>query len=87
MAADDSDLFKSLSKANFAKTDNQYFLAWHEPDEITVLSPHKPESCDTLFGFGSIDEAVTYVESGEYAKDSKRVLNLFILNEETGEWE
>lgn len=80
MAGGDKEIFKSLSKANFARTNNKYVLAWHNSDEIKIL-PEKykeNECCESLFGFRSINEVLNYIESGEYERDSSMEINLFI---------
>lgn len=89
MSAGDNELFNSLCKANFAKTNNKYLIAWHSHDEIFVLPPNHPinEQCESLFDCSSIDEAIAYIESGEYVCDSSMVLNLFIENPITGKFE
>ena len=89
MAAGNDIISRTLTHAKYAKTSNRYFVAWITPDEIAVLPPDHPKEteCEWLNGFETIEEAVRFIESGEYAIEPVKVLNLFILNEETGKWE
>lgn len=85
-----------LKTASFAKTDNGYWLAWQgaDPGRAAYLTPDHPKGKPArwLESLGSNDSAETliaYVESGEIERDEPDgyVLNMQILNEETGEWE
>jgi hypothetical protein len=89
MALNNKDILKTLITAKFAKTSNKYFIAWTEPDEIAVLPPDHPKDkeCEWLNGSESIEEAITFIESGAYAREPVSVINMFILNEKTGQWE
>jgi hypothetical protein len=93
MAAGNREISDWLIGARYCKTSNGYWLAWHEKRDgrIALLEPNHPEGqeCYWLENLGddTIDSAIQYVESGEYEKDGFSVLNLQILNPETGEWE
>jgi hypothetical protein len=94
MAKDDPELKRWLGVATFAKTSNGYWLAWHADDvgSILVLPPDDApdQNCYWIDNGGkndTLEAAIEYVESGQFAEDEPMVLNLFIQNPETGEWE
>jgi len=100
MAIDDKELKRWLNKATFAKTSNGYWLAWHQSDnldKVAFLTPNHPDDqeCRWLESWDkndTIETAINYFESGKFEADEKEhpdglVLNLFIKNPETGEWE
>ena len=89
-----------FTAATYAKTNNGYWLAWHQGDNLSrvaFLTPTHPEGeeCRWLESWDkddTIETAVNYIESGEFEQDEIDhpdgfVLNLFIKNPETGEWE
>lgn len=87
-----------FTAATYAKTNNGYWLAFHDDlDRIALLPPDHPEGeeCRWLESWDKDDTIVTainYIESGEFEQDEKDypggfVLNLFIKNIKTGEWE
>lgn len=100
MAKGDKELMRWLDKATFAKTSNGYWLAWHQGenmDRVAFLTPNQPddEACRWLESWNNddtIETAIEYIESGRFEADEREhpdgfVLNLFIRNPETGEWE
>ena len=79
--------------ATYAKTNNGYWLAWHDDlEKVALLPPDHPEGEECKW-FESWDKDNTietffeYVESGDYEDEKDMVFNLFIQNPETGEWE
>jgi hypothetical protein len=90
---DDKNLKQWLYRATFAKTSNRYWLAWHndKPDTVLVLPPddNQDKECHWVESWDkddTIETAIEYVESGQFAEDDLSTLNLFIEDPETGEW-
>jgi hypothetical protein len=89
------DLNRWLGKAIFAKTSNGYWLAWHDDEQLDLVLVLPPEDnqdkkCYWIESWDkndTIETAIEYIESGRFAEDGAAVLNLFIQNPETGEWE
>lgn len=82
-----------FTAATYAKTNNGYFVAWHDDlDRVALLTPYHPkgEECKWLESWdkdNTIETFFKYVESGGYEDEKDMVFNLFIQNPETGEWE
>jgi hypothetical protein len=96
----DRSMQRWFHDATYAKTSNGYWLAWREGDNldrVAFLTPNHPDGqeCRWLKSWDkddTIETAINYIESGEFEADEKDhsdgfVLNLFIKNPETGEWE
>lgn len=94
MAADDEER-DWLKTATFAKTANNYWLAWQGNDlgRTAFLSPDHPKDqparwLESWDKDDTVDTLITYVESGAIERDSPDglVLNIFIQDPVTGEW-
>ena len=76
---DDQVLKRWLCAATFAKTNNGYWLAWHEGDDIdrvAFLTPNHPagDECRWLDSWDkddTIDSTINYFESGEFEADKE----------------
>lgn len=93
MAAGNPELTRWMNTATFAKASTGHYMAWHSDDahSVAVLPPGHPEGEECLWiedwsGDASIDEAIRYVESGEFDSSDTQELNLWIQDPETGEW-
>ena len=89
MAVSDDER-KWLSTAIFAKTNNGFWLAWHPDDFSTIcaLVPGK-DTADWIDSFEpeTPESWIEYFQSDGYINQPVGVMNLFIENPETGEWE
>ena len=89
MATNDADR-AWLNTATFAKTSNNFWLAWHTDDLSTIcaLAPGK-DAAEWIDSFEPETPAswIEYFEGDGYKTQPVGVMNLFIQNPETGEWE